>query len=541
MGRFKARLAVVLINAILVLVPLAAVEGYYRYFRDDLDVPANALWQRFQPYIMFTMVARTYTSWTDTYIGEEIPAEVTTNSLGFRDDREFDFAETYQKAPNEKVVLFTGGSAAWGIGATRGDKTVAGRMEHYLNEAQDKYKYTVVNLGMGSYIAYQQAIALDLYGAAFDPEWVVVWDGFNDASVGCGYSQGTMNPMFFAVMKSYLEGYLLNNPNPPFYRGELFNELLKYSHAVRKISGEQYIENTQSYDENNIEAAYRGVINPDAKLGDAPRMAEFYLKAQRSVANRFWDANVIFSTQPSTHQVNNLWSDYYHQAGTGLYLSRRQDLMERYDESIAAVADQPCNKATYNPAMYYVYAVGALKVEAYAEELRRGGRNVSYYNTAMLYPSGNPERQKFFIDVVHLKDKGMDIAGRFLAGRILRSDLGIDVPTDYLPQELLSHFAPEAVKASAEERTGISAVTATYGANCGAVPGNATVSITSDCLGKKQCDYSIDVNRLGDPAGGCSKDFKVDWQCAGDAEPHSLYVEDEAGYPAQTIQLVCGE
>ncbi len=58
MGRFKARLAVVLINAILVLVPLAAVEGYYRYFRDDLNVPANALWQRFQPYIMFTMVAR---------------------------------------------------------------------------------------------------------------------------------------------------------------------------------------------------------------------------------------------------------------------------------------------------------------------------------------------------------------------------------------------------------------------------------------------------------------------------------------------------
>lgn len=541
MSQYKSILAVILVNAMLIVLPLAAVEGYYRYFRDDLEVPANALWQRFQPYIMFTTVAQTYTGWTDTYTGEHIPAEVTTNSIGFRDDREFDFAKPYQKAPNEKVVLFTGGSAAWGVGATRGDTTVAGRMEHYLNAAQDDYKYTVVNLGMGSYIAYQQAIALDLYGEAFDPDWVVVWDGFNDASVGCGYAQGAGNPMYFAVMKSYIEGYLLNNTNPPFYRGEFYNELLKYSHAVRKISGEQYIENTQTYDDHNTEAAYRGVINPDARVGDAPRMVEFYVKAHRMIANRFSDANVILSTQPSTHQVNNLWSDYYHQAGTDLYSARREALVKRYDATIAAVADQPCNKSTYNPAMYYVYAMGAIEVESYVEELRQAGRNAAYYNTSMLYPSGMEERQRHFIDVVHLKDSGMDIAGRFLAGRILHSDLEIAVPTDYLPQELLSHFAPEAVRASAEARTGITAVSATYGANCGAVEGNATASVTSDCLGKEQCEYSIDVYRLGDPAGGCGKDFTVNWQCTGETDLRSLYVEDEAGYPAQTIQIGCGD
>lgn len=532
-------MAIILVNALLILVPLAAVEGYYRYFRDDLEVPANALWQRFTPYVMFTTVAQTYTSWTDTFTGETIKAEVTTNSRGFRDDREFDFAKSYEKGPKEKVVLFTGGSAAWGVGATHGDNTVAGRMEHYLNEAQDDYKYTVVNLGMGSYIAYQQAIALDMWGESFDPDWVVVWDGFNDASVGCGYSQGAGNPMYFAVMKSYIEGYLLNNTNPPFYRGKFFNELLKHSHAVRKISGEQYIENPQTYDENNTEAAYRGVINPDAKVGDAPRMVDFYVKAQRTIANRFSDANLIFSTQPSTHQVNNLWSDYYHQAGTDLYHARRAALQKRYDDSIAAVADQPCNKATYNPAMFYVLAVGALQVESYVEELRRAGRNVSYYNTSMLYPSGIPERQKYFIDVVHLKDNGMDIAGRFLAGRILRSDLGIEVPTDYLPQELLSHFAPEAARTQAGLNVGIGAVSATYGANCGAVPGNASASVKEDCLGKQQCDYTIDVYRLGDPAGGCGKDFTVEWQCAGETEMRSHYVKDEAGYPAQTIQIGC--
>lgn len=115
---------------------------------------------------MFTTVAQTYTGWSDTFTGEHIPAEVTTNSIGFRDDREFDFSKPYEKGPKEKVVLFTGGSAAWGVGATHGDTTIPGRMQHYLNEAQDEYNYTVVNLGMGSYIAYQQAIALDLWGKA---------------------------------------------------------------------------------------------------------------------------------------------------------------------------------------------------------------------------------------------------------------------------------------------------------------------------------------------------------------------------------------
>ena len=79
---------------------------------------------------------------------------------------------------------------------------------------------------MGSWIAFQQFIGLQQWGSQFDPDWVVSMDGFNDAGVGCNYSQGPGNPMYFATMRSYIDGYLMSTMHPVFYRGWLENELI---------------------------------------------------------------------------------------------------------------------------------------------------------------------------------------------------------------------------------------------------------------------------------------------------------------------------
>jgi hypothetical protein len=115
----------------------------------------------------------------------------------------------YEKRANEKVVLFTGASTAWGVGASATDKTIADRMQYYLNNLQDKISYTVINMAMGSYNAYQQFLALSLWGESFQPDWVVSMDGFNDAEAGCGFSQGVGNPMFFAAAKAYITAFYL--------------------------------------------------------------------------------------------------------------------------------------------------------------------------------------------------------------------------------------------------------------------------------------------------------------------------------------------
>src|SRR5262245_3359961 len=224
---------VVAINLIVFVAILGSIELYYR-----VNYPAkpqypdnNGLWQKYHPYVEIRTAPGKYLQWRDNFTGKTYGADIKTNSLGFNDSREFSYTEPYKKAANERVVLFTGGSTAWGVGATATDKTIAARMEFHLNNLQNDIKYTIVNLAMGSWIAYQQYIALQLWGEAFQPDWIVVMDGHNDAGVGCGFGQGVGNPMFFATVQSFVDGYLYASQKPVFYRGWLENNLIKYSAA----------------------------------------------------------------------------------------------------------------------------------------------------------------------------------------------------------------------------------------------------------------------------------------------------------------------
>lgn len=78
---------------------------------------------------------------------------------------------------------------------------------------------------------------------------------------------------------------------------------------------------------------------------------------------------------------------------------------------------------------------------------------------------------------------------------------------------------------------GIKLVSATYGKSCGGASGNATEFLAKACNGLGKCDYKVDVNVLGDPANGCSKDFTAKWLCGGteNAAPKELRIKAEAG------------
>src|SRR5215467_12347299 len=108
MRSLKHALWVILVNLLLIVVPLVLVELYFRSRPGGETVPPNALWQRFQPYVMFTTAPSHYVQWHNEFTGSMVPASVTTNALGFNDAREFDFTARYDKAPDEKIVLFTG-------------------------------------------------------------------------------------------------------------------------------------------------------------------------------------------------------------------------------------------------------------------------------------------------------------------------------------------------------------------------------------------------------------------------------------------------
>jgi hypothetical protein len=86
--------------------------------------------------------------------------------------------------------------------------------------------------------------------------------------------------------------------------------------------------------------------------------------------------------------------------------------------------------------------------------------------------------------------------------------------------------------------SGLNIRSATYGGNCGAPSGNAANDLASRCNGRAECNYIVDVDRLRDPAPGCSKDFQVEYSCAPDSELLRKELPGEAGLRSR-LQLSC--
>jgi hypothetical protein len=424
MKKYSNAIGVVAVNLIVLIVLLGGIEFYFRHWgHEQQDNLLNGLWQSFQPYVMVTTAPGDYRQFFNTFTNETYRSTVRTNSLGYNDRHEFIVGRPYKKAANEKVVLFTGGSAAWGVGATATDRTAAGRMEYYLNSLQSGQRYTVINLAMGSWIAFQQFIALQQWGTQFDPDWVVSMDGFNDAGVGCNFSQGPGNPLYFATMRSYIDGYLMSTLHPVFYRGWLENKLIEHSKAYRIITGKQYVADDQIFDQSSTEAsAFRRQIIP-TKVGESRQMLTFYLAAERGMLNLFPQARYILSTQPVVNQFTGDFNDIYqYPVGSPerkAAIEKRTASLESY---LTQYENEMCGQRTAQPTFTYIYGNGAVQLEQLAAEETARGRFVEYYNIGTLFPDPRPERMPYFIDPPHLSDKGMDVIGKFYAEKILTAD-----------------------------------------------------------------------------------------------------------------------
>jgi hypothetical protein len=85
-------------------------------------------------------------------------------------------------------------------------------------------------------------------------------------------------------------------------------------------------------------------------------------------------------------------------------------------------------------------------------------------------------------------------------------------------------------------RRDIRVLSAVYGSNCEGRGENATRELARACDGRSSCAYTVDVRRLGDPAYGCRKDFRVQYECGGRTE--RAYLSPEAD--GQTLQIRCG-
>src|ERR1022692_573718 len=419
-------LRLVCINVAVLIVLLLAIEVGYRAFIPGVSLSGqpSVMYMQYSPYVMFTNGPNThYERWENLFGKEPIKADVTANNYGYTVRNDFDITRPYKKAPNEKVVLFSGGSTAWGVGASTNEKMTYARLEEFLNAAQKDVHYTVVNLAMGGWIAQQQVIALDLWGRLYHPDWVVTLDGANDASVGCAMSQGTGYPAHYQIMKSYLDGYLLSQDNPSFYRGYLENLLVKYSAAYRGVTHKQYIPQNQTYDNGFADVKMR-VITP-TPLSDLRNELAFYILSEESILERFQDAKYLLTTQPWQQEFDFVFGTFY---GITDPIARAKaeeahvEMIDKWLDSYNPTQTQ-CSNARSNIALRYVLGLSAIKLHQLVEQYRQSHRrDVEYYNTGLLFPKKTKDRENYFADTAHLNDLGQEVLARFYAYNILLRD-----------------------------------------------------------------------------------------------------------------------
>ena len=395
----------VAINALVFLALLAGLELFFRAKGSPADAAVeqrNGMQLHTLPYMMFANPPRShYSVWHNTFSGQDEKADITANNEGFNDPRDFDWRKPYTKTGKEKVVLVTGGSTVWGLGSTSFAATIAGALQTELNRARPDVKYTVINLGMGSWIAYQQFIGLEMWGTQFDPDWVIIMDGHNDAGVGCAYSQGVTNPLYFPALKSLVDAYSATGfARPVYLRSWIENELIYYSTAYRTLTGKKYIPASE-VDTTSHDAARNAVakVVVPTRLGAARDMLQFYIKATKASLSLFPRAKYILSTQPLANEFTGDFVDVYkpsqHEADAAA-MAKRKEALEIY---LKANEDKICNTDTYIPSFTYVFVQGAFELEKLAAQERATGRFVEYHNIGRIFSNARADRLKYFIDI----------------------------------------------------------------------------------------------------------------------------------------------
>ena len=434
------------------LLGLVAIEGLSRFLEDGPKA-GEALDLTLQPYMMFAVNGNARNLvWRNVETKTDIPSKMSFNNFGFAEDRDFSFpvndafVKEFGKKPQEKLILITGGSVVHGVGATANDRTIAGELQRTLNERQSRHKYRVVNLGMGSWIAYQEFVGLSLFGLPLRPDWIVAMDGHNDGAVVCSQGSGPGNPMEWPKIL-----YLTGGGRGATHQGPMMQWLVDHTAAARVITGQR-----QAAPNDHLGLVYIDHEEPDArfrmklrglKFADIDRQVDFYLQAQRNMMDLFSSANILLSSQPLLHQnaVTPNYREAFAFANTYAESEAKKRLLSaELDAYMTKTKDTKCDSKVASQALGYFMARSAMRLDqaVAAWSAESPNRSVLYTNVEMLFSELYGMRLPNFIDNAHLSDLGQRRIAEFFAGYILQTDLG----TPFNPAQLAESVLADTIR-----------------------------------------------------------------------------------------------
>lgn len=399
---------ILIVNVTIFIVAIGIIEIYFRYDDSPKKKFTNAIFAQVPfPYMMFVnggpIKKESPIVWRDIFRKKNINATHRRNNIGFRTDEDFDFVKVHKKKDNERIVLVTGGSAVHGVGATSNETLLSAVMEEILNSKQDRFTYRVINMGMGAWISYQQYLALGMWGKWYDPDWMVVMDGWNDIAVACAHSQGAFFPNYYHAMRSYIDGYLTQQIKPSFYRGRFENWLVKKSAAYRSISGKKYVPRKQHI------VTHGGIsrIVKHTTWKDVERQVTFYLHSQELVMNLSDNAKYILSIQPIAKENSQVFVG--------------EKTLNKIHRQLKG---KECGIGTFQIGglAYFMTNIDHGLKELVARYSDR--HHVQYLNMNHFFPLEYYKKLDYLIDLMHLNDLGHRVVAEVYAAHILTKDLG---------------------------------------------------------------------------------------------------------------------
>lgn len=203
----------------------------------------------------------------------------TTNNRGFLtpyDVPGFAGGVDIDKGPDDRVVVVTGGSAAFGWGASATDKTFAALLEAHLKRIDPAHHWRVYNLGMGGWIAYQEYIALDLYASELKPDWIILFDGRNDVAIHTKHGERVPGHFLYGGLRKL--NALFENLTES--RWDAYIPILRYREIARRLAD---------------------VATPQPEIDDpeeVDRASRFYVHTVEAIAQRFSSTQILVVTQP---------------------------------------------------------------------------------------------------------------------------------------------------------------------------------------------------------------------------------------------------
>jgi hypothetical protein len=149
-----------------------------------------------------------------------------TNDEGFASIGERDFH--YGSAPSSGCarIIMIGGSTVFGWKAGTPDRSLPARLHHILGRRQGSC-FQVINAGVPGYTSAQEVLYLMSELVYYNPDLVIVYDGWNDQAASAGdFGQSFIRP---AAVDPIQDGVVnaLKTPNP-LYRRQIRSDIFHF-------------------------------------------------------------------------------------------------------------------------------------------------------------------------------------------------------------------------------------------------------------------------------------------------------------------------